>query len=61
MEVKLGSARVTLSVQNRGNSLGIMLQAAGGRYMLSDAVSSVELAADEFLGRVRLIAGASLL
>jgi len=56
MEVKLGSARVTLSVQNRGNSLGIMLQAAGGRYMLSDAVSSVELAADEFLGRVRLIA-----
>lgn len=40
-----------LVVQPRSGGLGVMLQGSGGRYMLSDAVSAIDLASDEFVGR----------
>ena len=47
-----------LSTQARGGRLGVLLQTADGgpRYMLSDSVSGVDLAPDEFIGRVRVVA-----
>ncbi len=62
MEVRLrdesgGSSRAfALSTQHRAGKLGVLLQAAdgGARFMLSDAVSGVDLAPDEFIGRVRV-------
>jgi hypothetical protein len=44
-----------LSTQARGGRLGVLLQTTDGgpRYMLSDSVSGVDLAPDEFIGRVR--------
>ena len=60
MEVRLkgesGAGKAyALSTQQRGGRLGVLLQDAdgGARYMLSDSVSGVDLAPDEFIGRVR--------
>lgn len=62
MEVRLhddatgGPRPFALQLQRRAGKLGVLLTAADGageRYMLSDAVSGVELSEDDFIGRVR--------
>jgi hypothetical protein len=51
-----GPRRFALHLQRRAGKLGVLLQACDGggeRYMLSDAVSGLELGEDDFVGRVR--------
>ena len=68
MEVRLhddatgGPRPFALQLQRRAGKLGVLLTAADGageRYMLSDAVSGVELSEDDFIGRVRACFGSA--
>lgn len=53
------SAVFSLQVQFKSSGLGVMLAGGAGRFMLSDSVSTIELAASEFVGRVSAQSSAS--
>ena len=58
LDDETGTSVYTLQVQHKSSGLGVMLAGGVGRFMLSDSVSAIELAATEFVGRVRAPRGA---